>query len=416
MNDMVRQEPQQMQALRPKSYGQIIKLAQMACESGMVPKAFANEPHRTAVAMMMLAENDLPVITGLKYVAVINGQPAFYSDAVPGIARKRGLIKHRREWFEGAGETLTAHCEVVNSDGDTFKSSFGVTNARRANLWGKDTYKQYPERMLMWRARSYAIRDAAPDAFMGPTVEELEALAAAFVGPDHAKEINPPQQAETPANNSPLTPQIRPERTEAPRAAEPEPRQEAPAPEPVAEAEQAPAPADEAPRAARRGRRSDIEIYRDRIASLDDAGLTTIRDEDKFQQLIDRGFGPELEKAIERREAELDAADLKSRANPDEADEDDVGAGKNESTPEATREAEPVQSRRVKYTLIDARGKEAGSYDDAEEFFAAFEKLHREALGFEQDRILSDNRIAASEAVEVAPRLRARWEQLDRRR
>ena len=191
MTDLAQREPQQIQSLRPKSYGQIIKLANMACESGMVPKPFANEPHKTAVAMMMLAENDLPVITGLKYVAVINGQPAFYSDAVPGIARKRGLIKRRREWFEGTGDNLTAHCEVINSDGDTFHSSFSVSNARRAKLWDKDTYKQYPERMLMWRARSYAIRDAAPDAFMGPTVEELEALAAAFVGPDHAKELNP---------------------------------------------------------------------------------------------------------------------------------------------------------------------------------------------------------------------------------
>jgi hypothetical protein len=370
MNDMVKHEPQQMQALRPKSYGQIIKLAQMACESGMVPKTFVNEPHKTAVAMMMLAENDLPVMTGLKYVAVINGQPAFFSDAVPGIARKRGLVRHRKEWWDGTGENRTAHCEVINSDGDTFKRSFSVADARRAKLWNKETYQQYPDTMLMWRARNSAIRDAAPDAFMGPTVEELEALAAAFVGPDHAKEINPPQQPE-PTNNSPLAPQIRPARSEAPRAAQPEARQQAQAPEPVAETAEASAPAEAAASAAqetrRRGQPTNREVasrYLERIHQADDhAELDHLQREPRYERLCKASFEAELETAIERRRQEIDEGD--SNDGDIDSDPDELDAR------EGTGEAEPTVLVWPVYDEIRRASRE--SYR-AEQWFEEFER------------------------------------------
>src|SRR5690606_3367586 len=58
-------------------------------------------------------------------------------------------------------------------------------------LWGKSgPWQQYPKRMLQWRARGWAIRDAAPHALFGMTAEELRDIEE-HRGPEHAKEINP---------------------------------------------------------------------------------------------------------------------------------------------------------------------------------------------------------------------------------
>jgi hypothetical protein len=44
--------------------------------------------------------------------------------------------------------------------------------AQRAKLAGKDTYKEYPQRMLQMRARSFALRDTFTDALKGMCLAE----------------------------------------------------------------------------------------------------------------------------------------------------------------------------------------------------------------------------------------------------
>ena len=64
-------------------------------------------------------------------------------------------------------------CEIVLSrklsDGtiDMVKTGFGITEATKAGLMGKDNYKKYPDRMYKARALSYACRDLFPDAVWG---------------------------------------------------------------------------------------------------------------------------------------------------------------------------------------------------------------------------------------------------------
>lgn len=176
--------------LMPESIGEVFKLAERAANTKLIPQQFQGKPDDTAIAMLMLHESGMPLLTGLRFVAVVNGRPAFYSEAVPALAESRGHIKHRKEWIEGEGDAMTAHCEVTNARGDVYTQSFSMADAKRAGLAGKDTYKAYPQRMLMWRARSWAIRDAAPAAFIGPTAEELQD-ADDYHGPEYAKDVTP---------------------------------------------------------------------------------------------------------------------------------------------------------------------------------------------------------------------------------
>ena len=57
--------------------------------------------------------------------------------------------------------------------------TFSKQDAMAAGLWGRNAWKTYPNRMLQVRARSFAIRDAFPDALMGLAVaEEMEDVVA----------------------------------------------------------------------------------------------------------------------------------------------------------------------------------------------------------------------------------------------
>ena len=63
---------------------------------------------------------------------------------------------------------MTAVCRVKRRGLDVAETAFAVSDAKRANLWGKaGPWSQYPARMLRFRARSFALRDQFGDALRG---------------------------------------------------------------------------------------------------------------------------------------------------------------------------------------------------------------------------------------------------------
>lgn len=181
--------------LQPRTKGDIIRLAVEVSKTQMVPKIYQNKPDETAVAMLMAHEAGVGVLTGLSFIGVINGKPAWYGDATPGIAKAKGLITGYKEWFEGEEDTdaWTAFCTVFTPSGLEYTNKFSQKDAKRAKLHGKEgPWKLYPQRMMIWRARAWAIRDAAPNAFFGPTYEELQDAAINHHGPDNAKLVAGP--------------------------------------------------------------------------------------------------------------------------------------------------------------------------------------------------------------------------------
>ncbi|MDO9713977.1 recombinase family protein [Paracraurococcus lichenis] len=81
--------------------------------------------------------------------------------------------------MEGEGDDCHGWCEVVRRGHPPVRRTFSVADAKRVRLWGKTgangptPWVTYPARMLMSRARGFAIRDAFADALRGViTVEE----------------------------------------------------------------------------------------------------------------------------------------------------------------------------------------------------------------------------------------------------
>lgn len=175
-------------ALIPRDIDQAFRLATALAESGdMVPKQYQKRPREIMAAIMKGMEVGLAPMQALASIAVINGRPTVWGDAIPALVQRAG--HHLDCEIEGEGEKAVAIARLTRGDsGKVIERRFSAADAKRAGLAGKQgPWQQYPQRMLMMRARTWAARDGAADALMGLHVRE----EVQDYGPDAARDITP---------------------------------------------------------------------------------------------------------------------------------------------------------------------------------------------------------------------------------
>ena len=157
--------------MRPQNITEAMNMATMLARSEMVPKPYRNRPEDVLVAMMLGSELGLNPIQALQNIAVINGRPCVWGDALPALAQNHPAWGGMEESFDDA--TMTATCTVWRKDGPRHSQSFGKADAEKAGLWGKQgPWQSYPKRMLALRARGFALRNQFADALAGLITRE----------------------------------------------------------------------------------------------------------------------------------------------------------------------------------------------------------------------------------------------------
>ena len=156
-----------------------MEYSKILATSNMVPAGYKGKPQDILVAIGWGYEVGLQPMQALQNIAVINGKPSVYGDAALALVKADSRCAGVKEWIEGEGDDMTAHCLVkrrYNEDMEETVATFSVMDAKQARLWGKQgPWQQYPKRMLAMRARGFAIRDAFPDAMKGMiTAEEAQ--------------------------------------------------------------------------------------------------------------------------------------------------------------------------------------------------------------------------------------------------
>lgn len=180
-------------AIVPANMDEAWRVAILLVRSGLAPRD-VNTAERAMVAIMTGLELGLAPMTAIQRIAVINGRPCIWGDAVPAIAQRTGMLEAWDEGIDGEGDEMVAYCKVtrrINSESTITKSAtFSVNDAKKAGLWtteAKVTRKgrngenytkdndspwyRYPKRMLQMRAR-VAFRDLFADAMCGLYVAE----------------------------------------------------------------------------------------------------------------------------------------------------------------------------------------------------------------------------------------------------
>ena len=156
--------------LAPASFSELVQFAQMAAKSQLVPKEYRNQPEDIMLAVQLGSEVGLRPMQALQNIAVINGRPAVWGDALPGLCKASPVYHDIIETWENEHEPdqLVAVCIAKRHGSTPVTARFSVMDAKRAGLWTKaGPWQTYPRRMLQMRARSFALRDAFPDVLKG---------------------------------------------------------------------------------------------------------------------------------------------------------------------------------------------------------------------------------------------------------
>jgi len=182
------------QGFAPATVTEAIQFSEMLANSNMVPKQYMGKPQDIMVCIQWGMEMGLAPMQALQNIAVINGKPSVYGDAMMALVQASPVCEGVEESIEDEGTpNPVAVCVARRKGRAPVTVRFSVEDAKRAGLWGKQgPWQAYPKRMLQMRARGFALRDAYPDVLKGLiSVEEAQ---------DYPEETKRPAKDITPRN------------------------------------------------------------------------------------------------------------------------------------------------------------------------------------------------------------------------
>lgn len=182
------------QGFAPATVTEAIQFSEMLANSNMVPKQYMGKPQDIMVCIQWGMEMGLAPMQALQNIAVINGKPSVYGDAMMALVQASPVCDGVEESIEDEGTANpVAVCVARRKGRAPVTVRFSVEDAKRAGLWGKQgPWQAYPKRMLQMRARGFALRDAYPDVLKG--------LISTEEAQDYPEESKRPARDITPRN------------------------------------------------------------------------------------------------------------------------------------------------------------------------------------------------------------------------
>lgn len=170
MSNEITAQPRQFD-LSPQTFEQALTFAGYLADSDMVPKDFKGKPGNCLVAIQWGMEIGLKPLQAMQNIAVINGRPSLWGDAVIALVRSSPVC----EWVIETQTDTVATCRVKRKGEPEQERTFSLEDAKAAGLLGKaGPWTQFRKRMMQMRARAFAMRDVFPDVLKGlPVAEEV---------------------------------------------------------------------------------------------------------------------------------------------------------------------------------------------------------------------------------------------------
>lgn len=166
-------------ALMFNTLTEIHSFATMVCKTDLVPKAYKGKSEDATIAIIFGMEIGLPPMASLQNIALVNGSPSVYGDAQLSLVQASGKYEWHKSSYKGTfpNDDFTAIFEVKRVGAtESVVKEYSIADAKRAGLWGKaGTWTTNPKLMLLYKPKSYALREAFADTLKGmKSNEELE--------------------------------------------------------------------------------------------------------------------------------------------------------------------------------------------------------------------------------------------------
>lgn len=205
--------------LVPSDVGGMHQMAQIVHASHLAPKSL-NSVEKVFVAMTWGLEVGLTPMASLSNIAVINGKPCIYGDAMKALILASGKCADFVEepMLDKGGDVVGYRCWSKRTNGMEAESVFTLQDAERANLLKKSgPWQEYRSRMLMFRARGFLCRDLYPDVLGGLISAEeardypVDVSQRPARAPVQMPQGRKPDAKPTPKNEAPPAPEGLPE-------------------------------------------------------------------------------------------------------------------------------------------------------------------------------------------------------------
>jgi len=186
-------------AIQVNSIEDAMKISKYVIQSKLCPKGLDN-PESVFIAMQMGSEVGLPMMQSIQSIAVINGRPTIWGQALKGMVYASGKAEYIKEYAEGTGEKYTAVCETLRKgETEPHVVKFSVADAMRAKLWGKTgPWSTHPKRMCQYKASNFCMGDKYPDVLRGLVMREVAQEEPTDITPD--VNVGPAQPVSTEAS------------------------------------------------------------------------------------------------------------------------------------------------------------------------------------------------------------------------
>lgn len=154
-----------------RSIEDVANLANLMFRGGCQPPGI-DRPEKLAVVILAGLDVGLAPTQSVGSIMLTGGKPAIYGDGALALVRASGLLVSIQESVSGEGDDRKATCVVRRKgDPDDRTFAFSMSEAKQAKLIerarGHGPWATYPDRMLLMRARGYAMRDVFPDVLRG---------------------------------------------------------------------------------------------------------------------------------------------------------------------------------------------------------------------------------------------------------
>lgn len=162
-------------SLTPQSLDEALRFCEILAKSSIVPKDYIGNAGNILVAIQWGMELGLQPMQSMQNLAIINGRPSLWGDAVLAIVLASPVCEDVVEFYEGTPgqDNYTAVCIAKRKGKEDKVGRFSIADARAAGLLDKaGPWKQYRDRMMKMRARSFAIRDQFADVLKGMAIAE----------------------------------------------------------------------------------------------------------------------------------------------------------------------------------------------------------------------------------------------------
>lgn len=181
---MTDNEPGSVVALQGEmNLGDLMEVSRIMAVSSLLPQALRGKPADVLITLMYGQELGMSRMESILGIYVVNGRPGLSGQKwlerirnaghrmyIPCVQCEQAKREHVGADHRYVADHDEKHCTVTivrGDNADEHTETFTWADAERAKLTGKDVWKSWPKRMLLWRATTTCATVICPEVASG---------------------------------------------------------------------------------------------------------------------------------------------------------------------------------------------------------------------------------------------------------